>query len=327
MFHFTLQSSSTATISTSFCPIIQCNSALSLTFQQTSAGIVFKCSLQDLCVLDRYTKNPPIPYIVSVKSDLSYLQRTVQEYNNTTTNTTTTSGGTNTNNNKKYSSSNNQKKPTFSLSFERLHGKSKVIISALPIELCLNKDCVQMLLSSFQRPENKYMEKINNYNKKYKINNTNNSNNTTTKKTENIIMNTNIDINSFRHVSHNNNDIEVIFEAYAPKIIIPECYEDQGYLLLDCGYLEVTGFLGTGGMSMNSTLKQVSVGMPITVRDMYRFDKKSLYLIKVIIISYCTILYYVLYYILYYNTYCTMYCTIYYILYTIYYTILYYILY
>ena len=63
MFHFTLQSSSTATISTSFCPIIQCNSALSLTFQQTSAGIVFKCSLQDLCVLDRFTKNPPIPYI------------------------------------------------------------------------------------------------------------------------------------------------------------------------------------------------------------------------------------------------------------------------
>jgi len=34
-------------------------------------------------------------------------------------------------------------------------------------------------------------------------------------------------------------------------------------------------------MSMNLGLHQVNVGMPLTVRDMYKFGEKALYLIKV----------------------------------------------
>lgn len=249
MFHFSLQSSSRVLVSSHFRPIIQCNSALSLSFTKTSAGMTFRCDLQDLLVLDRFTKDPPVPYIVSVKSDLSYVQRSHQIPEEVR---------------------DRSGQPTFSLHFERISGKSKVVIAALPIELCLNKECVQMVVSSFARPENPHAEKERERVKK-----------TATKKPESALTTAEIGIQNLRSVSQHNDDIEVVFEASAPKIIIPESSEDCGYVLLDCGYLEVKGLLGSSGMSMRMDLTQVSVGMPMTVRDMYKFGEKAIYLIKV----------------------------------------------
>lgn len=248
MFRFSLQSSSRVLVSSHFRPILQCNSALSMSFTKTSAGMTFQCDLQDLLVLDRYSKDPPVPYIVSVKSELSYVQRTQQLPGHSPTT-----------------------QPTFSLHFERISGKSKVVIAALPIELCLNKECIQMVLSSFARPENPYAEKVREHTRKKP----------SQKKPDSALATAELGIQNLRNVSQHNDDIEVVFEASAPKIIIPESSEDCGYVLLDCGYLEVKGLLSTAGMSMNVDLTKVSVGMPITVRDMYKFGEKALYLIKV----------------------------------------------
>jgi hypothetical protein len=248
MIRFSLQSSSTALISTAFRPIVQCNSALSLSFTKTSAGMTFLCELQDLLVLDRFTQDPPVPYIVSVKSDLSYVQRTHQY-------AADGAGG-------------GPAKPTFSLYCERISGKSRVVIAALPVEVCLNKECIQMVLNSFARPENKYAEKVS-------------AKKAAPSRPGSALTTAQMGIQNLRNVSQNNDDIEIVFAASAPKIIIPESSEDSGYVLLDCGYLEVKGFLGSSGMSMNVCLSHVSVGMPMTVRDMYKFGDKKLYLIKV----------------------------------------------
>lgn len=254
MIHFSLESSSTALISSNFNPILQCNSALSLNFTKTSTGMTFRCDLQDLLVLDRFTKDPPVPYIVSVKSDLSFAQRTHRLPAEMVAQLA---------------------QPTFSVHFERISGKSRVVIAALPVELCLNKDCIQMVLNAFARPVNKYAEKEQERVKK-----------STAKKATSaaesaLAATAHLGMQNLRSVSQHNDDIQVVFEASAPKIIIPESNEDKGYVLLDCGYLEVKGFLGSTGMSMNLNLTQVSVGMPLTVRDMYKFGEKALYLIKV----------------------------------------------
>jgi hypothetical protein len=39
--------------------------------------------------------------------------------------------------------------------------------------------------------------------------------------------------------------------------------------------------MGSAGLSLNVSLQKVTAGMPLTVRDMYKFGEKKLYLIKV----------------------------------------------
>jgi len=219
MVRLSLESSSTAIISRGYVPLIQCNSALSLSFTKTSSGMSFNCSLNDLLVLDRHTVNPPVPYIVAVKSDLSYVQRTLPGES-----TTKASKGKD----PKPSSTS----PTFSVGFERLHGKSKAVITALPIELCLNKDCIQMILNSFARPVNKHAVRETTKVKK------------ASPKPQNALSKAQLGIENLRNVSQHNDDIELILQASAPKIIIPESSEDSGYVLVDCGNIEIRGFLG-----------------------------------------------------------------------------------
>ncbi len=50
-------------------------------------------------------------------------------------------------------------------------------------------------------------------------------------------------------------------------------------------------FAGTTGMSMSLGLHQLNVGMPLTVRDMYKHGEKALYLIKVGIFKLCFFLF------------------------------------
>jgi hypothetical protein len=76
--------------------------------------------------------------------------------------------------------------------------------------------------------------------------------------------------------------MDIIFEAHAPKIIVPEnSTPTSGFLLLDTGYLEVRGSMGPQGMTWDVSLRDVNAGMPKAVEDMYDFGQQSLYLIKV----------------------------------------------
>ena len=79
-------------------------------------------------------------------------------------------------------------------------------------------------------------------------------------------------------------DLEIIFEAHAPKIIIPtDSSAQRGYLLLDTGYLVVRGVLGMHSMTWDVKLTDVNAAMPKSVKDMYSYlnqAEQSLYLIK-----------------------------------------------
>mgnify|MGYP006078621421 CR=1 FL=1 len=88
--------------------------------------------------------------------------------------------------------------------------------------------------------------------------------------------------NNNKKLGERDDAFEIIFEAHAPKIIIPEdSTTEQGYLLMDTGYLEVRGFVGQAGMSWDLSLKDVNAGMPINIRDMYSLEQnESLYLVK-----------------------------------------------
>ena len=82
-------------------------------------------------------------------------------------------------------------------------------------------------------------------------------------------------------VHDSDNDLEIVFEAQAPKIIVHlDSSSDRGYLLLDTGYLTVRGLLNSMGMSWDVSLKEVNASMPHSVKDMYSSSVKSLYLIK-----------------------------------------------
>jgi hypothetical protein len=77
--------------------------------------------------------------------------------------------------------------------------------------------------------------------------------------------------------------LDLVLEAHAPKIIIPEdSSSDKGYLLLDCGYLAFNGTIGAQGLSVRIALTDVNAGLPNAVKNMYSLEsEKSLYLIKV----------------------------------------------
>ena len=70
--------------------------------------------------------------------------------------------------------------------------------------------------------------------------------------------------------------LEVVFEAHAPKIIIPEdCSNPRSFLLLDAGYLMLTGIFNTEGMNLQVVLSDVNAGLPLSLRHLYSLDDFS----------------------------------------------------
>ena len=70
--------------------------------------------------------------------------------------------------------------------------------------------------------------------------------------------------------------LEVVFEAHAPKIIIPEdCSSPRSFLLLDAGYLMLTGIFNTEGMNLQVVLSDVNAGLPFSLRHLYSLDDFS----------------------------------------------------
>ena len=75
--------------------------------------------------------------------------------------------------------------------------------------------------------------------------------------------------------------IEVVFEADAPKIVIPEdgC-SDMGFLLLDTGRLTVTGEMGPAGMAWQVKLCAINAALPRSVDELYTFNGHCNYVIR-----------------------------------------------
>ena len=78
--------------------------------------------------------------------------------------------------------------------------------------------------------------------------------------------------------------LEIVFEAHAPKIIIPEdSSSEKGYLLFDMGYMKVRGFTCEEGMSWKISSSNVCAGMPLRIHDLYNLAEEGnehMYLIK-----------------------------------------------
>jgi hypothetical protein len=145
---------------------------------------------------------------------------------------------------------NNEIKPSFSIVFETNRGKSKLRIEAECFEFVLNKLCIQQLLYIFTTE--------------------------TKKDNSSVASSAAAAANSLK-----NDELEVIFKAHAPKVIIPEdCSSDSGYLLLDTGFLDVRVISDKQGMCCNINLTSINAGLPLTVSDMYLLSEHSLYLIK-----------------------------------------------
>jgi hypothetical protein len=168
----------------------------------TSVGLTASFDLSDMLVQDKVTINPPICNIISVKNNLD--------------------------------SEMESKPPSFSVLYESFNEKTVIRISALPFEFCLNKMCIQQLLIVFftddpNKARNQEAQRamavaaaVKKHSQQNKIQTRKNS----------------VDeVRSMKSATfENQNVLEIIFEAQAPKIIIPEdSSSNAGYLLLDCG--------------------------------------------------------------------------------------------
>eukprot|EP01034_Spumella_vulgaris_P021564 gene21564-27602_t len=272
---FSINSSSVISLHCNHVPIVRCNSTVAFSFTQATAGISFACELKDFLLADKYTLNPPIPNIISVKQ--------VADRQHRTHHTQATKEMAN--------------KPTLSVLFENKSGKSRVVISALPIEITLNRVCISKLLSEFGRPENRYSVpkkkeslrrdgryrgespfSVGSSGGRKKAPLSSSMSQPPVNRQQSI---SNLTFGSMVPDGEQDGDLEIVFEAYAPKIILPEdSTSDRGYLLLDAGYLAVNGSFGKEGFKVSVSLKDINAGLPQSTRDMYSFADKSLYLIK-----------------------------------------------
>ena len=254
-----LTSSSTLILSKGFKPIIKANSALSVLASKTSTGFSFLCELKDVLVVDKYTLTPSTSAILSVQD--SSLQQ------NAATSLFHIEG----------------QKPTLSIGFDSKNGKSKITISALPIELSLNRPCINTLFNAFARPKNIFVTARPDQQSPRRFRTPQSAKQDpgkrprpTGKLTKRLSVST-ID----RIMSQQSDDLEISFEASAPKILIPENSSvDRGHLLLDTGHISISGFIGSTGMSLAVAITDINAGLPLSVHDRSSLGEKSLYLIK-----------------------------------------------
>lgn len=231
----------------------------------TTLGLSSQIDLIDISIEDKFTVTPSMKYLLFVKhrSANKYLASESQIRSARSSPLTLTPR------------SSADKPSSLSICFDNYQGKTTAKVSALPFIFCLNKDCVQMLLSilTSSNPITSSLETANT------TLSTNVNNSVDTQINSNDIT-TN---NKSKLIQPGHSDFELIFEADAPKIIIPEhSSSDSGYLLLDTGNLQVKGFIGKSGMSWNIVLRDINAAMPLSVRDINTIndEKKTLYLIK-----------------------------------------------
>jgi hypothetical protein len=268
-----LTSSSTLLLSKIRQPIVEASMSLAVSFLKTSSGISFNCDLKDVFIMDKCTVTPTVDAILSVQGNSpSQWSQSRPRFQSTTSGMYTS----------------DMNKPTLSICYESNGSKSKLKICSLPIILSLNRFCINTLLNAFSRPKNKFEQRK----VRLPIRQTKNFHVTATKESSasqshrarpNYWRRLNKRISTAgldRLVSHQSEGLEILFEASAPKIIIPEdSSANIGYLLLDTGNLTIQGFIGPTGMSLNISVTDINAAMPLSVHD--KLDLRSLYLIKV----------------------------------------------
>jgi hypothetical protein len=208
--------------------------------------------------------------------------------------------------------------PTISVSYINCNNKTTVRVSALPIEIALNKECIQQLVSMFMLPPRRTAAE-----KTPALPSSSSTlksrGRSTTKfgavgavgaalfldsarlkdspKADGQAVSPTAANNDSKAPSSSSSSIsdskqadetvdggtmEITFEAHAPKIIIPEDpTNDSGYLFLDAGYLVVKGNMDVAGMHWKCSLSNIHAGMPLEVKDIYKLNRDDTnYLIK-----------------------------------------------
>lgn len=253
-----LTSSASLEVSMYDVPIASAYMSLSALAKITTAGATAAIDLNNILAMDRCTPTPAIANIITVKQSLSssLLPRALEQ------------------------SARNQ---DFSVVFDSENGKSTLRISSLPLQFALNKICVQHLIGIF------YWSNPNAAALKAKDSATEAAAAATaaaermrkSEEDKTRAFSPQKDDGARKKVPIRDDAFEFIFEADAPKIIVPEdSSSDRGYLLLDSGYLKVRGFIGQDGMQWAISLNDVNAGVPLTVSDMYTFGDAYPYLIK-----------------------------------------------
>lgn len=180
----------------------------------------------------------------------------------------------------------------------------KIYFRASRLELCLNKYCIQQLLSILEIPpsttpssilalqETQRAFQAKNSIKKASGGSGGNSSDgngntpkanrrpSTTTTALSVIGASDLIRNDEYESTEAKSTLEIKFEAYAPTIIIPEnsCC-DIGYLLLDAGYLTIDGAMGPAGMKWNVKFNSINAAMPLKFDDIHGITK-PLYLIR-----------------------------------------------
>jgi hypothetical protein len=338
LFRLTLTTSATLDMAVAGMPIASATMALTTLAEITTWGVTATVNMRDVQVLDMCTDTPAMKNIIAVRQQCTEpcsaetaedpdLQDTVKDSSD----------------------------QIFSVIYENLNNRTVVRISALPLEISLNKLCVQRLIGIFLAPSlvnstartstlktarNKYSKAMKSAQRPASVRKVNvpvpavGKAGTTKKAPRSFFidgLHAGSDDVDFKFrviddveggeieeldgedleakdkkegqgqgheqvnaqdesgdkktdsapVHDSDNDLEIVFEAQAPKIIVHlDSSSDRGYLLLDTGYLTVRGLLNSLGMSWDVSLKEVNASMPHSVKDMYSSSVKSLYLIK-----------------------------------------------
>jgi hypothetical protein len=247
----TVNSSSIFVLSNNFHPIVESKMAIMISVQSSQEQWSVSSEVTDWKVTDKLHSIHVYPALIAVRS-------------------------TNSHNSKKTT------KPTLSMAVESNKGKIKIIATALPIEIFVNKHCIHAVVLAFAVPKNTFAKKL----KRMLSINRVESEQLLQKA---VLASSHLSSQVMKEVSSNDSiDVEINLELHAPKIIIPEdCSQDKGCLLLDCGFLSAHGILCPNGQSFQIGLKAINAGLPLSFHDFHSIADRSLYLIKVIIsISY-----------------------------------------
>ena len=259
-----LESSATLQLAAYGVPVLHASMTLKALSKTVATGTRLDLDLTELQAVDLITPTPMLPHLISVKQ------------------LTDSSADTATKGDESVSVAN---KPNFTVSFDSTGERKVLRITSLPLVLACNKICIQYILEilSFSSP---------NVEGKLTANELIKDNRPRMHARDALLKATSgtnsADIEAMRRKKSRLGEVgdafEIIFEAHAPKIIIPEdSSSDKGYLLLDTGYLRVRGFTGEAGMSWDVALSDVNAGMPLHVNDMYKLSQRgneALYLIK-----------------------------------------------
>jgi hypothetical protein len=180
----------------------------------------------------------------------------------------------------------------FCIQFENNDNKININIKASRLQLCLNKYCVQQLLSILEIPpstsspssdilalqETQRAFQARASVKTVPISKTKSNRRPSTASALTAIGASDL-IRNTEETTEVKSTLHISFDAYAPQIIIPEnSVQEIGYLLLDAGHLMIDGDMGPAGMSWDVNLKSVNVAMPLCVSDFN--GTKPIYLIR-----------------------------------------------